>query len=225
MLTAIKLLHTAIWAFLAASILVLPIAGALRRFGWAVIITVIVLLECGLTSWRESPSYVARAATAETLSECSLPYSLSSIYGSYSAVASSSSSLRKVATLSPSRSLKTVTCTPILCVEDDEARLRLRKAALADAGFVVFSATTPSEAMEVLREVPVCLVLSDHMLRGATGTALATEMKKIKPHVPILLDSGSAPETMQHVDGFIDKNEPIRKFLATIREFTARCYE
>jgi hypothetical protein len=47
-LTAIKLLHTVIWAFLAGSILALPLVGALRRFRWAVILTVIVLLECGL---------------------------------------------------------------------------------------------------------------------------------------------------------------------------------
>jgi hypothetical protein len=47
-LTAIKLLHTAIWAFLAASILVLPVAGVLRRFCVAAIISVIVLLECGV---------------------------------------------------------------------------------------------------------------------------------------------------------------------------------
>ena len=48
MLTAIKLLHTVIWAFLAASILALPVVGVLRRFRWAAILTVIVLLECGL---------------------------------------------------------------------------------------------------------------------------------------------------------------------------------
>ena len=48
MLTAIKLSHTLIWAFLAASILALPVAGVLRRFRWAAIITVIVLLECGV---------------------------------------------------------------------------------------------------------------------------------------------------------------------------------
>jgi hypothetical protein len=46
MLISIKLLHTVIWAFLAASILVLPVAGVLRRFRWAAILTVIVLLEC-----------------------------------------------------------------------------------------------------------------------------------------------------------------------------------
>ena len=48
MLTAIKLLHTLIWAFLTASIMALPVLGVLRRFRWAVILTGIVLLECGI---------------------------------------------------------------------------------------------------------------------------------------------------------------------------------
>jgi len=47
-LTAIKLLHTAIWAFLAASILALPLVGVLRRFRLSVILSAIVLLECGV---------------------------------------------------------------------------------------------------------------------------------------------------------------------------------
>jgi len=47
-LTVIKLLHTVIWALLAATILALPIAGVLRRFRWAAILTVIVLLECAV---------------------------------------------------------------------------------------------------------------------------------------------------------------------------------
>jgi|SRR5208337_750006 len=48
MLTAIKLLHTVIWAILAGCIIVLPLAGALRRFRWAAILTALVLLECGV---------------------------------------------------------------------------------------------------------------------------------------------------------------------------------
>jgi hypothetical protein len=46
--TAIKVLHTVIWAFLAASILALPLLAELRRFRWAAILTVIVLLECAV---------------------------------------------------------------------------------------------------------------------------------------------------------------------------------
>ncbi len=46
-LTAIKLLHTAIWAFLAGCILALPIAGFMHRFDWAMILSAITLVECG----------------------------------------------------------------------------------------------------------------------------------------------------------------------------------
>jgi hypothetical protein len=48
MLTTIKLLHTLIWALLAASIVALPVTGALRRFRWTAILTGLVLLECGV---------------------------------------------------------------------------------------------------------------------------------------------------------------------------------
>jgi len=48
MLTAIKLLHTAIWAFIAGCILALPVAGLMHRFDWAVALTVLILVECGV---------------------------------------------------------------------------------------------------------------------------------------------------------------------------------
>ncbi len=48
MLTAIKLVHTVIWAILAASIVAVPVAGVLHRFGWAAILTLVILIECGV---------------------------------------------------------------------------------------------------------------------------------------------------------------------------------
>jgi hypothetical protein len=48
MLTAIKLLHTVVWAIFAGSIVVLPLTGVLRRFRWSAILTGLVLLECGV---------------------------------------------------------------------------------------------------------------------------------------------------------------------------------
>ena len=44
----IKLLHTAIWCFFAGCILALPIAGVLRRFRTAAILTTVVLVECAV---------------------------------------------------------------------------------------------------------------------------------------------------------------------------------
>ena len=48
MLTAIKLLHTVIWAVFAGSIILLPVVGVLRRFDWALVLTVLILIECGV---------------------------------------------------------------------------------------------------------------------------------------------------------------------------------
>jgi hypothetical protein len=47
-LVAIKLLHTVVWAVLAGCILALPITALLRHFDWAIILTVIIVAECGV---------------------------------------------------------------------------------------------------------------------------------------------------------------------------------
>jgi hypothetical protein len=47
-LVTIKLVHTAIWALLAGCILALPTTALLHRFDWAVILTAIILVECGV---------------------------------------------------------------------------------------------------------------------------------------------------------------------------------
>lgn len=48
MLVAIKVLHTVVWMFLAACIVCIPIAAAMRRYGWAQVLAGIVLLECAI---------------------------------------------------------------------------------------------------------------------------------------------------------------------------------
>ena len=47
-LTAIKFAHTAVWAVLAGFILALPITAFLRRFDWSLVLTVVILAECGV---------------------------------------------------------------------------------------------------------------------------------------------------------------------------------
>jgi hypothetical protein len=47
-LVAIKLLHTAVWVVLAGCIVALPITALLHHFDWAIILTVIIVAECGV---------------------------------------------------------------------------------------------------------------------------------------------------------------------------------
>ena len=110
----------------------------------------------------------------------------------------------------------------ILCVEDNKAYLRLRKTVLEREGYSVLTATTGAEALKVFREEPVSLVLSDHMLRGTTGVALAHQLKTIKPHVPFVLYSGTVPEIMGDADCFISKDESVASFLSIIKSLIRR---
>ena len=110
----------------------------------------------------------------------------------------------------------------ILCVEDNKAYLRLRKAVLEDEGYSVLAASTPAEALRLFREAAVPLVLSDHMLRGTTGVALAHQLKAIKPHVPFVLYSETAPDITGDADCFISKTESVASFLSIIRSLIKR---
>src|SRR5436309_13794846 len=72
----------------------------------------------------------------------------------------------------------------ILCIEDDPIYLHLRKAVLEREGYNVVGVTSTDDALEILREAPVCCTIADHMLHGQTGMEIAKEMKKIKSDVP-----------------------------------------
>lgn len=47
-LAAIKLLHTAVWAVMAGAILAMPVAAFTRHFGWALLLSVLVVCECAV---------------------------------------------------------------------------------------------------------------------------------------------------------------------------------
>jgi DNA-binding NtrC family response regulator len=89
-------------------------------------------------------------------------------------------------------------------------------------GYNVIGVTTKDEALKALRESPVCATIADHMLRGTTGTELASEMKKIKPDVPIILFSGTLPEHLENVDVYVNKGEPTAIFLGIVRDIVRR---
>jgi CheY-like chemotaxis protein len=86
----------------------------------------------------------------------------------------------------------------------------------------VIGVTTANEALEALREAPICCIIADHMLKGRTGVELAAEMKKIRPDVPIILFSGTMPEKLGNVDVYVNKGEPTVSFLKIVRDVVER---
>ena len=104
----------------------------------------------------------------------------------------------------------------ILCVDDEKPALFLRSAVLTSAGYKVLTASSSGEAFQVFRENNVDLVITDHLLVGATGTALAKQIKELRPQVPIVILSGvvDEPEGMAAANLFLSKNAGPTEMLA-----------
>jgi CheY-like chemotaxis protein len=106
----------------------------------------------------------------------------------------------------------------VLCIDDDQIALRVRKLVFCSAGYDVLVAESGEAGLEILKENPVDLVVADHFLSAKTGTEIAREMKELKPNVPILIVSAAA-ETLsglEFADGFVPKGEPPDALLATV---------
>src|SRR5207302_10715181 len=97
----------------------------------------------------------------------------------------------------------------ILCVDDEENPLILRKLVLQKAGYKVITANSGRKALEVLQSQPIDLVLSDLLMPGMTGTELSRQIKDRHPKLPVVLVSGvnEIPPDARYADLFISKVE------------------
>lgn len=99
---------------------------------------------------------------------------------------------------------------PILLVLDppDPESLSTRKLILEGQKFNVLTAFTGTEALEIVRRVPVdAVVLHDRVQDGNTA-ALAKEVKQLRPEVPVWVVSPH-PQTMDNVDRALSSFDPL----------------
>jgi two-component system, cell cycle sensor histidine kinase and response regulator CckA len=97
----------------------------------------------------------------------------------------------------------------ILCVDDEENPLILRKLVLQKAGYAVLAARSGTEALEITNSQEVDLVLSDQLMPGITGVELARRVKLEHPDLPVILLSGvnEIPVGADSADAFLSKLE------------------
>ena len=112
----------------------------------------------------------------------------------------------------------------ILCIDDDDIALRVRKLLLASVGFNVLTANSGEDGLELFKQNPIELVIADHFLSDKTGAGIAREMKELKPEVPILILSAALerPDGLEFADGFVAKGEPPRVVFNAIAHLLAR---
>jgi two-component system, OmpR family, response regulator CpxR len=78
----------------------------------------------------------------------------------------------------------------ILCVDDNEQNLSIRKVLLETRGYRVLACNSGELALEAFRRGGVDLVLTDLLMPGVDGSRLIEEVKRLSPQTPAVLISG-----------------------------------
>src|SRR5215471_9486506 len=115
----------------------------------------------------------------------------------------------------------------ILCVDDEETSLLLRKPVLETAGYEVMTATSATQALEVLSFRKIDLLLTDYLMPGQSGTELARAAKNMRPELPVILLSGvtELPLDMEHVDLFVSKVEGPQSMCEKVAAVLSACHK
>jgi CheY-like chemotaxis protein len=98
----------------------------------------------------------------------------------------------------------------ILCIDDEEPALLLRRRVLEKAGYRVFTALTGKEGIEVFRFQSIDVVILDYWMADLDGLDVAAELKKLNPKTPVIMLSGYTSildEGLGRVDLWLRKGE------------------
>ncbi len=111
----------------------------------------------------------------------------------------------------------------VLLVDDDASLLKLLGIRLEAEGFEVLTAESADQALQVLRNSPMEVVITDLRMDGASGLDLFEQIRHFHPGLPVIIMSaqGTIPEavtaTQRGVFEFLTKPVDKGQLLASIR--------
>ena len=113
----------------------------------------------------------------------------------------------------------------ILLIDDDATQLCVRAAVLVQAGFSVFTASTAAQAQENLQQTEVSaalrLIITDHIMPGASGSVFVRELRRLSPHVPVIVISGLCEAEEEYAGlnvTFLSKPSEPEDLIARVRD-------
>jgi CheY-like chemotaxis protein len=111
----------------------------------------------------------------------------------------------------------------ILCIDDDELGLMVRRLTLEAEGFEVAAALSGPKGLELLAVSRFDVVLLDHSMPEMNGGEVAQQIRLLHPGTPIVFLSAyiTLPEEhMRMVDAYVTKGDSTEALLAVVRRFT-----
>ena len=115
----------------------------------------------------------------------------------------------------------------ILCIDDEEPALALRRLVLENAGYRVFTALTGKQGIELFRHQPIDVVILDYWMADMDGLDVAEQLKGLSPKTPIIMLSGYTSildEGLGRVDLWLRKGEgdPEQLLTAVVQALNGR---
>jgi two-component system, OmpR family, copper resistance phosphate regulon response regulator CusR len=109
----------------------------------------------------------------------------------------------------------------ILCIDDSTGVLGYHRALLERRGYEVLTAASARQGLEIAAARGIAAVIVDYHMPEMNGDQVATEIKRFKPHVPIVMLSSDdeIPEpALNVVDAFVSKNDAYSRLLPVISQ-------
>jgi DNA-binding NtrC family response regulator len=110
----------------------------------------------------------------------------------------------------------------VLVVDDEEHILRLYEKELAEDGYQVKTAKGAEEAIKMVQEGEVNLVILDIKIEGKNGVELLSDFRRINRDLPIILNSAYSTYKNDFqswlADAYLVKSSNLEELKKTIRE-------
>jgi len=113
----------------------------------------------------------------------------------------------------------------VLCIDDDDGVLGYHRALLERRGYDVLTASSPRLGLQVVAVCAISAVIVDYHMPEMNGHEVAEEIKRIRPHLPVIMvssDEQISERPLPGVDAFVSKEEAGTRLLPVVTDMCGK---
>lgn len=113
----------------------------------------------------------------------------------------------------------------ILCIDDDELGLKVRRLTLEAEGFEVATAANGASGLDLLSQSSFDVVVLDHSMPGMSGGVVAEQIRRRHAGTAIVFLSAYVTlpeEDLRLVDAYVTKGDSTEALLELLRDLVRR---